>query len=40
MSIELIGLHWVVFRGIFSTSDEGSGVVESEKRYLEILYIL
>jgi hypothetical protein len=35
MSIELISLHWVVFRGIISTSDEGSGVVENEKRYLE-----
>jgi hypothetical protein len=40
MSIELIGLHWVVFRGIISTSGEDSGVVENEKRYLETLYIL
>jgi hypothetical protein len=39
MSIELIGLHWVVFRGIISTSSEGSGVVDNEKRYLETLYI-
>jgi hypothetical protein len=39
MSIELIGLHWVVFRGIINTSDEGRGVIENEKRYLETSYI-